>query len=254
MSTNETNVIPTNSSTYLIKENYSRFNSALWYNKIKDKKVVLAGVGGIGSYVSFLLSRLGIKELFLYDHDRVELSNLSGQLYTKQQIGKLKVEASKELAEGFSDYHTVYAIAEHYTEESMTSDIMICGFDNMAARKVFFENWLEHVSKKETLEEKKQCLFIDGRLAAEEFQVFAIQGDDERCIRLYEEKWLFTDLEALSTLCSYKQTTYMANMIASTMVNIFINSISNQCGPLIDRDVPFYTTYNAETMYFKTKS
>jgi hypothetical protein len=46
----------------------------------------------------------------------------------------------------------------------------------------------------------------------------------------------------------------MANMIASTMVNIFINSTSNQCDPLIDRDVPFYTAYNAETMYFKTKS
>lgn len=44
----------------------------------------------------------------------------------------------------------------------------------------------------------------------------------------------------------------MANMIGSIIVNLFVNFIANQCDPLIDRDLPFYTEYNAETMYFKT--
>ena len=46
----------------------------------------------------------------------------------------------------------------------------------------------------------------------------------------------------------------MANMIASVMVNLFVNFVANQCNPLIERDLLFYTTYNAETMYYKTEA
>lgn len=89
-------------------------------------------------------------------------------------------------------------------------------------------------------------------MAAEEFQVFCIKGDDQFNIKKYREEYLFSDEEAEETICSYKQTTFMANMIASVMVNLFVNFIANQCNPIIDRDVPFYTSYNAETMYYKT--
>lgn len=90
-------------------------------------------------------------------------------------------------------------------------------------------------------------------MAAEEFQVIAIQGNDERAMKLYEEEWLFSDAEAEETLCSYKQTTFMANMIASVMVNLFVNFVANECDPVFPRDVPFLTTYDATTMYYKVE-
>lgn len=90
-------------------------------------------------------------------------------------------------------------------------------------------------------------------MAAEEFQVFAIQGDDIRAMKLYEEEWLFCDSEAEETLCSYKQTSFMANMIGSVMVNLFVNFVANECDPIFPRDVPFLTTYDASTMYFKVE-
>lgn len=102
-------------------------------------------------------------------------------------------------------------------------------------------------------EERGEMLFIDGRLAAEEFQVFAIQGNDTRAMREYRSKWLFSDAVADETICSYKQTTFMANMIASVMVNLFVNFVANECNPIIDRDVPFMTQYSADTMYFKVE-
>lgn len=89
-------------------------------------------------------------------------------------------------------------------------------------------------------------------MAAEEFQVLCIKGDDEFNINRYKDEFLFSDEEAEETICSYKQTTFMANMIASVMVNLFVNFIANRCNPIIDRDVPFYTSYSAETMYYKT--
>ena len=42
--------IPTNSATLLIDESTSRFSSAIWYEKIQEKTIILAGIGGIGRF------------------------------------------------------------------------------------------------------------------------------------------------------------------------------------------------------------
>lgn len=57
--------------------------------------------------------------------------------------------------------------------------------------------------------------------------------------------------KAEATVCSYKQTTFCASMIASYMVNMFVNFVANECNPLVPRTLPFYTYYNAETLYLK---
>lgn len=244
--------IPTNSATLLVDEATSRFSSAIWYENIQKKTVILAGVGGIGSYVGFLLARMKPASMFIYDDDIVEAVNMSGQLYGQSDLGKPKVSALAKMIRNYAGYSSVFAINERFTIESEASDIMICGFDNMAARRLFFHKWVNHVQSKPE-EERKNCLFIDGRLAAEEFQVLCIKGDDKYNINRYNDEFLFSDAEADETICSYKQTTFCANMIASYMVNLFVNFCANQCEPLIDRDLPFLTTYNAETMYLKTE-
>lgn len=244
--------IPSNSATLLVDEATSRFSSAIWYENIQKKTVILAGVGGIGSYVGFLLARMKPASMFIYDDDIVEAVNMSGQLYGQSDLGRSKVSALAEMIRNYAGYSSVFAISERFTDESEASDIMICGFDNMRARKLFFNKWLSHVQSKSE-EERKNCLFIDGRLAAEEFQVLCIKGDDEYNINRYNNEFLFSDEEADETICSYKQITFCANMIASYMVNLFVNFCANQCEPVIDRDLPFLTTYNAETMYLKTE-
>ena len=245
--------IPTNSATLLVDEATSRFSSAIWYENIQKKTVILAGVGGIGSYVGFLLARMKPASMFIYDNDTVEAVNMSGQLYGQSDLGRPKVSALAEMIRNYAGYSSVFAINERFTNESEASDIMICGFDNMEARKLFFDKWAAHVASKPA-EERANCLYIDGRLAAEEFQILCIKGDDDFNINRYANEFLFSDAEADETVCSYKQTTFCANMIASYMVNLFVNFCANQCSPLIDRDLPFLTTYNAETMYLKTES
>ena len=245
--------IPTNSASLLVDEATSRFSSAIWYERIKSKTVLLAGVGGIGSYVGFLLARMRVANIFLYDPDIVETANMSGQLYSTSDVGMYKVDALSRMVGNYANYHGALAISDRFTEDTEGSDIMICGFDNMAARKLYFDKWKSHVlSKPES--DRNECLFIDGRLAAEEFQVLCLRGDDTYNINRYETEYLFSDRDADETICSYKQTTFMANMIASVMVNLFVNFVANQCEPLIERDLPFYTNYSAETMFFKTES
>ena len=41
-------IIPENSNSILVEETTSRFSGAVWYDKIKEKEVIIAGCGGIG--------------------------------------------------------------------------------------------------------------------------------------------------------------------------------------------------------------
>lgn len=246
--------IPVNSQTITVDETTSRFSGAIWYEEIQKQVVTLAGVGGVGGYVGFLLGRLKPKRLIIYDPDRVETVNMSGQLYGQTDVGNYKSVALSIMIRNYANYNNIVALNDRFDANSEATDIMICGFDNMEARKVFYEKWKQRVLSYPTgSNDRKKCLFIDGRLAAEEFQVLSIQGNDDRAMKEYEDKWLFSDVEAEETICSYKQTTFMANMIASVMVNIFVNFVANQCNPIIDRDVPFFISYDASTMFTKVE-
>lgn len=244
--------IPLNSGSLAVDETTTRFSGAIWYEQLQTKNIILAGVGGIGSYIGFLLARMKPARLVIFDNDIVEAVNMSGQLYGRSDIGHPKVDALADMVANYADYHSTVAMNGLYNENSAVEDIMICGFDNMAARKLVFKKWYAHVMSKPE-EERGKCLLIDGRLAAEELQVLAIQGNDTRAIEQYQRDWLFSDEIADATVCSYKQTTFMANMIASLMVNIFVNFVTNECNPIMPRDVPFYTSFAADTMYFKVE-
>lgn len=249
--------ISANSETITIDASTSRFSGAVWYNKVQEKTITLAGLGGIGSYVAFLLSRMKPSHIRIYDDDTVEWANMSGQFYSVLDLNKTKAQAMTDMMHNYSSYYSITSVNERFTINSPSTDIMICGFDNMAARRIFYHVWKHYVmSRPEEL--RKHCLFIDGRLAAEEFQVLCIQGDDSYNMERYERDWLFSDNEADATLCSYKQTTFMANMIGSIMTNLFVNFCANDLEgdekPVIDRSLPFLTSYDASLMMFTTEA
>ena len=141
-------VIPPNSGSLLVDEATSSFSGAIWYSAIQSKIITLAGVGGIGSYVGFLLARLKPAGLYLYDPDIVEQANMSGQLYGSQDLGQGKVYALNKMMQEYANYFTTIAYQERFTEESEATDIMICGFDNMEARKLFFDAWEDRLMSK----------------------------------------------------------------------------------------------------------
>lgn len=245
-------LIPNLVDNYINSDATARFSSAVWYNKIQGKTIMLAGLGGIGSYVAFLLARMAPKRLILMDSDRVEEVNMAGQLYSRQDIGSTKVDSISHMIEDYTSCQNITALPERFTEDSEATDIMICGFDNMEARALYFNKWERHV-KSIAEEERKHCLFIDGRLAAELLQVLCIRGDDNFNMERYKNEFLFTDREADNTVCSYKQTTYMANMIGSIIVNLFTNFVANEVSEYL-RPLPFFTEYNGSIMKLKVEN
>lgn len=245
--------IQLNSPTLLIDESTTRFSGAEWFNEIQKQRIIVGGCGGIGSNLVFQLARMVPANITIYDDDNVELVNMAGQLYSYLDVGKAKVNAMANMILKYTATRQVNAIREKFTDTTEAGNIMMCGFDNMRARKTFFNSWYDYVSKK-SMEKRAKCLLLDGRLSMNELQIFCIKGDDEYNINRYQSEFLFSDYEAEQTVCSMKQTTYLACMIGSLMVNLFTNFVANSLNPIIPYDLPFFTEYDAQNMLFKTEN
>ena len=61
--------------------------------RLTDKRVLILGVGGVGSWVATELCHCGFEKFILVDDDELELSNLNRSLYSQQDVGKSKVDA-----------------------------------------------------------------------------------------------------------------------------------------------------------------
>ena len=134
--------------------------------------------------------------------------------------------------------------------EQIVADIMVCGFDSMRSRRDYFTVWKGRVDSL-SAEEKKNCLFIDGRLTADEFQIFCMTGEDDYYMELYQRDYLFQDYQAAPLPCSFKQTGFLADMIGAFMVNLIVNFCANQANPGRNMSLPFKTSYRTDIMYLE---
>lgn len=65
-------------------------------NSVKEN-IHIIGCGAIGSTLAFMLAKLGLTNITLYDEDVVESKNVANQMYRATDIGKQKTEALKDL-------------------------------------------------------------------------------------------------------------------------------------------------------------
>ena len=209
-----------------------RFQGLDWYSQDNAPVVVVGGAGGIGSGLSFFLARANFN-VTLSDFDTVEEHNIGGQLFKRSQIGKYKAEAVGRNVSEFST-NTINAQIVKITEETATHEFMFSAFDNMDARRAMFKVW------KRSWNSMNRPIFIDGRLNAEQFQIFCVtpENADE-----YERMHLFNDSEVEDAPCSAQQTTHTAAMIAGHMVGFFTNHITNINLRDEVREIPFMYEY-----------
>jgi molybdopterin/thiamine biosynthesis adenylyltransferase len=65
--------------------------------RLASSRVAIVGVGGVGTWLTFLLGAAGVGTLVLIDGDRIELSNLTRQLFFgTSDVGKHKVDAARD--------------------------------------------------------------------------------------------------------------------------------------------------------------
>ena len=88
--------------------------------KLKQKNIIIFGVGGVGGYVVEMLSRTGIGKLTLVDFDVVSESNINRQIIaTKNTIGKTKVECFKKRINNINHNCQVKTICQKVEKDNL---------------------------------------------------------------------------------------------------------------------------------------
>ncbi len=110
--------------------------------RLKAARVLIVGVGGLGSPASLYLAAAGIGTLGIVDTDAVEISNLQRQiLYSERDAGRPKVEAARQR---LADLNSHVRIEVHPTRFAGVEarkiaaeyDVIVDGTDNFESRYV----------------------------------------------------------------------------------------------------------------------
>jgi molybdopterin/thiamine biosynthesis adenylyltransferase len=138
------------------RANIHFFNTLRGYGKskyelqiaLKQLRVGLIGMGGIGSNVALALAELGVGHVVAVDFDKVELSNLNRQvLYSTPEIGELKAVVAARRVRAFNPEIDFTAVAERITCQedadrfvrTAAPDIVFCLADKPNG---FIDHWV----------------------------------------------------------------------------------------------------------------
>ena len=109
--------------------------------KIKNSKIVLFGLGGVGSYIAEALARIGVQNLIIVDGDVVDITNINRQLIANMEtIGRNKAELVKERINLINPFANVVAISKFVKSEGdidfvdETVDYVIDAIDDFDAK------------------------------------------------------------------------------------------------------------------------
>ena len=91
-------------------------------SNIAQKRVIIFGVGGVGSWCAESLVRSGIKHLTIVDSDRVCITNINRQLMaTSKTVGQVKVDALKDRLLSINPSAEITALQQIFTAKTADS-------------------------------------------------------------------------------------------------------------------------------------
>lgn len=90
------------------------------FNKIKDKTILIVGLGGVGGTACEALFRCGFTNLVLIDFDKVDYSNLNRQiLFNENDVGKFKSICAKKHLDSINKDNNVFTFNLKVNEHSL---------------------------------------------------------------------------------------------------------------------------------------
>lgn len=109
--------------------------------QIAQLKVIIFGIGGVGSWCAESLVRSGIRKLTIVDSDRVCLTNINRQLHaTTATVGQVKTEALKKRLLEINPNAEIEAIQKIYNQDNHPFfnieqyDYIIDGIDSLSSK------------------------------------------------------------------------------------------------------------------------
>ncbi len=109
------------------------------FEKLQNSRILLLGVGGVGSFCLDCLYRSGVRDITIVDFDRFDQSNQNRQMHSERHEGEMKVDALKTY------YPEVKAIGVRITPEWVEAfdfepyDLVLDAIDDMKAKIAVIE-------------------------------------------------------------------------------------------------------------------
>jgi len=144
--------------------------------KLRNAKVCVVGVGGLGNPVTIRLVAMGVGKLRIVDRDVIELSNLHRQtMFDDSDVGQVKVEVAAKKLQKLNPDVTVEALpvsVNDYTALDVVDgcDVVIDALDSVNARYSLNKACVE-----------KNIPFVTGAAVATQGQVFTILPKKSAC-------------------------------------------------------------------------
>lgn len=112
------------------------------FENIMQKKVLIIGLGGVGSYALEALIRSGISDITIIDNDVIDITNLNRQLMTTlNNIGKYKVDVLEDRIKSINPNCKIKKIKEFITKDNLKNffdtnlDYIIDACDTIQTKK-----------------------------------------------------------------------------------------------------------------------
>jgi len=189
----------------LVEPDYWRQLDLFSPEKFGDKPVHVIGVGATGSWTAYLLAKMGVTNLHLWDFDHVEAHNLPNQLFRLQDVGKPKVEAlARIIKETTGIKPTVHNVA--VTGDTKLTGVVFLLVDKMDVRQSI---WKGAIKFKLAVD-----FMVETRMAIDNGRVYAIKPSNPGDIKLWEGT-LYSSKEAEPSVCTNISICPTVAMIAS---------------------------------------
>ncbi len=119
--------------------------------KLRNSKVAVFGVGGVGGYVVEALSRAGVGRIDLIDNDCISESNINRQIIaTTETIGKMKTEVARERVQEINpnaevNCFNLFILPENVNEFDFTVyDYIVDAIDTVSGKLAIIEKSSKH--------------------------------------------------------------------------------------------------------------
>lgn len=186
-----------------VRANFSHQQSL--FSPKRAKRTIVLGAGSVGGQVVSYLASMGVEDIEAWDADIVASHNVPMSVYRPKDVGRLKVEALREIVLDATGVE-IKVRTEMYTgQERLSNASVVACVDTFAARKAIWQR----VRMNPTVH-----LLCDTRVGAFYLEVLAIDPCDRTDIKRYETL-MRTDKEAARQTCGMHGTILVASRAAN---------------------------------------
>jgi len=188
-----------------MNDRFERQQDLVPTDRLAHLTTTVIGVGAIGRQVALQLAAIGVRRMQLIDFDRVELTNVTTQGYLACDIGRLKVDATRQAVEAIDSTVIVEARADRFRARQSVGDAIFCCVDSISARAAIWRSV-----------EARSLFWTDGRMLGEVIRILAAADREDHA---HYTSTLFPQSEAHVGHCTSRSTIYAAAIAAGLMVN-----------------------------------